>query len=101
MQNSAPMLNRNRKLVVAIILAINAGIAVLAWMLLVGPMRVLGSVVVVAEITAMWLLFRRWALDPLRYLTPIPPREGTSRSGQPTVEAFYRARDDVARRYEQ
>jgi hypothetical protein len=93
------MLTRGQKLTVAIILAINAAIPIGAFVVFAGPFRFAGLVVVAIEIAVLLVIHRRYGRDPLRWLTPIPPREGTSRSGQPMVEAFYRARDDVRERY--
>lgn len=92
------MLTWKQKLAVGIILAINAAIPIGAFVFLAGPMRVVALIVVSAEIAGLVLIYRRHGCDPLRFLTPIPPRDGTSRSGQPMVEAFFRVRDDVRRR---
>jgi hypothetical protein len=64
-----------------------------------GPFRFVGLVVVAIEIAVLLVIHRRYGRDPLRWLTPIPPREGTSRSGAPMVEAFFRVRDDIRDRF--
>lgn len=93
------MLTWKQKLAVAIILAINAAIPIVPWAYVAGPFRVVALVVVAFEIAVLVIIHRRYGSDPLSFLTPIPPREGTSRSGAPMVEAYFRVRDDIRDRF--
>lgn len=92
------MLTRKQIILAVAIIAFNASFAVAAWYLLVGSRLFTVSSVIAVETLVLWLLYRRSARDPVRFQTPIPPREGTSRSGRATVEAFFRVRDDVRER---